>query len=250
MRRWFPYFSAFILCALTISACAPVYHAPAFSVPAAPQISGPNGAITGGQVSVASGTTSSFTATEPNYTGTFSATSSNTAVATIAVAPASLHRRTGERVHADAPAQTATSFVITAVAPGMATITVTDQNGKSSTFGVTVTAATPGASPTPTPGVTPTPAPGVTPTPAPGVTPTPAPGVTPTPGPGATPTPTPGVTPTPTPTATPTATPTPGPPGVLTANPTSLSLSGTGASFAQTTLVQETGYTGARSEER
>jgi hypothetical protein len=50
------------------------------------------------------------------------------------------------------------------------------------------------------------------------------------------------------PTSSPTSTPTAPPAGVLSANPTSLSINGTGASYAQNIYVQETGYTGAFSE--
>ncbi len=50
------------------------------------------------------------------------------------------------------------------------------------------------------------------------------------------------------PSGAPTSTPTAPPAGVLSANPTSLSINGTGVSYAQNIYVQETGYTGAFSE--
>jgi len=95
----------------------------------------------------------------------------------------------------------------------------------------------------------PGPNPGVTPTQTPsGPTPTPgAPTATPTSGVAtATPTASPAITPTPSPVPSgPTPTPSPGPTGALNANPTSLSITGAGAAYAQNVLVQETGFSGA-----
>jgi hypothetical protein len=106
---------------------------------------------------------------------------------------------------------------------------------------------TPAATATPTPGATATPTPSATATPTPGATATPTPSATATPTPVATATPTPGATATPVPTATPTpaptATPTPAP-NALIASTSALIFGSTGASYAQTFTVSESGYAG------
>jgi hypothetical protein len=58
----------------------------------------------------------------------------------------------------------------------------------------------------------------------------------------------PGGSPSSSPTSSSTATPTPPPPGTMSANPTSLSINGTGAGYAQSVYIQEAGYTGAFNE--
>jgi uncharacterized protein YjdB len=67
-----------------------------------------------------------FTATETQYTNPFTATSSNSAVATVS------------------PGTYYSTFVVTAVAAGTATITVKDTNGHSATVSVGVTTTTGG----------------------------------------------------------------------------------------------------------
>jgi hypothetical protein len=93
------------------------------------------------------------------------------------------------------------------------------------------------ASPTPT----------ASPTPGQTTTPTGVPTATPPVTATATPTPTPTASPTPTPTATATATPTPTPASVVPA-PGSLAFTSTGAAYAQSLVIAESGYSGTFSE--
>jgi hypothetical protein len=65
-----------------------------------------------------------FSASETGYTGTFSATSANPAVATVA------------------PGSTAGSFVVTPVGGGTTTVTLTDTNAQTATVNVSVTTGT------------------------------------------------------------------------------------------------------------
>ncbi|HTJ26721.1 MAG TPA: hypothetical protein VMA36_11230 [Candidatus Limnocylindria bacterium] len=65
-----------------------------------------------------------FTASEVGYTGTFSATSANPAVATVA------------------PGTAANSFVVTPIAGGTTTVTLTDTNAQTATVSVSVTTGT------------------------------------------------------------------------------------------------------------
>jgi len=58
----------------------------------------------------------------------------------------------------------------------------------------------------------------------------------------------PSSSPSPSPSPSPTATPTAPPPGILSANPTTLSFYSTGASYAQSVLVQQTDFSGTLSE--
>jgi len=108
------------------------------------------------------GETTQFTPSEPGYSGTYTATSSNPAVITVS------------------PASGTGPFTLTAVSPGTATITVADQNGHSASTTLTVTA--PGSTPAPTnaPSGTPTTAPSGSPTTAPSGNPTTAPSSSPT----------------------------------------------------------------------
>jgi hypothetical protein len=102
-------------------------------------------------------------------------------------------------------------------------------------YGRLTTASTPvPATPAPSPSASPTPSA----SPHPSTSPTPSASPTPT----VTPTPSASPTPTATPTPTPTATPSPAP---LTISPATVSLLGTGSSFAQSASVHEASYTGA-----
>jgi hypothetical protein len=85
----------------------------------------PSGLVRASVTTIAfSGTgTQTFTVSESGYSGSFTATSSNTAVVTVA--------------------QTSPStFTVTSIGGGTATITVTDQQGNSATLSVTVATVT------------------------------------------------------------------------------------------------------------
>lgn len=113
MRR-----AQFIVGALTVAWLA-IGCTPAYVVPS----SGPLVALPGGATSLtfdAANQTASVTVSESGYTGTFSAQSNGAAVAT--VGPAS-----------------GTTFTVTAVGAGNASITFTDAAGRSAHLSVTVT---------------------------------------------------------------------------------------------------------------
>jgi hypothetical protein len=91
----------------------------------------------------------------------------------------------------------------------------------------------------------PTPAPSASASAAPSAAPSSSPSGTPSSSPSGTPSSSPSGTPSTSPTPVPpTPTPTPGPVGVLLANPSSVSVVGTGAANAQSVNVGETGYAG------
>jgi|SRR5580700_8780541 hypothetical protein len=85
--------------------------------------------------SFSSATPQTFTVSEPGYTGTFSATSSNTEVVTIAAGDSTSARRRDDT-------STSTTFTVTPVGGGNATITVSDDQGHSTAIPVSVTGAT------------------------------------------------------------------------------------------------------------
>ena len=78
--------------------------------------------------------TTTFSVSETGYSGTFTATSSNTSVATVAISTSSSQARKAQ--------DTTASFVVTAVSGGTTTITVSDQNGHSASVPVTVSSLT------------------------------------------------------------------------------------------------------------
>jgi hypothetical protein len=85
---------------------------------------------------VGSGTSATIDVSERGYTGSFTATSSNTGVVTVAAEASS------SSVRADTLGTGATgdSFTLTAVSGGTATITITDSNQHSTSISVGVTA--------------------------------------------------------------------------------------------------------------
>ena len=87
------------------------------------------------------GTASTITVSERGYTGEFTATSSDTAVATVAAGSSGSSTRRND--DSDASATSSGSFTVTAVGGGTATITISDDLGNSSslTVGVTTTGA-------------------------------------------------------------------------------------------------------------
>jgi hypothetical protein len=145
MKRPIRAFAAWALLPVLIglSACSGGSGGPFIGtpLPKAPQTSQPPQLSTT-SISFSSGSAQSFTVSEPGYTGTFTATVADSAVATVAVASAS---STATR-HRDAgAAQSVTgsgSFTVTPVGGGSTTITVSDQNGQSVTVGISVTSAT------------------------------------------------------------------------------------------------------------
>jgi hypothetical protein len=132
---------------------------------------------------------------EAGYVGPFTASSSDTSIAIVS-------RRVSN-----------STFTVTGVRSGNASITIADNAEHTSTFSVTVDGtASPSPSPSPTPKATSTPT----------ITPNATPTATSTPTAPTTLLPTPIATPTSTPTATPTSTP-----GPLSVLPTSLTFNGT-----------------------
>lgn len=168
------------------------------------------------QLTLSGGATSAqFTVSEPGYFGSFTATSSNTAVATVTPATETVSSRV-RRTESAGP-ESAT-FTVDAVANGTATVSVTDQNDRKGAFTVVVS----GLSTSPTP------------TPSPSASPSASPRPTASPSPSATPHPTPSPSPSPSPT------PTPQP---VIASPSSVSLTSIGAT--QPVTVSEGGYGGS-----
>ncbi len=112
-----------------------------------------------------------FSVTEFGYSGSYTATSSNLAVATVSPATqqSSADARGSEAIVAAAANGSAT-FTITAVANGSAIIAVVDNQGHSSPFTVVVTGI-PNPAPSATPSAIPTASP--TPLPSPGASPGP-----------------------------------------------------------------------------
>lgn len=78
--------------------------------------------------------TTTFSVSESGYSGTFTATSSNTSVATVASSTSPSQARKAQ--------DTTATFVVTAVSGGTATITVSDQNGHSASIPVSVSSIT------------------------------------------------------------------------------------------------------------
>jgi hypothetical protein len=118
-----------------LSGCTPAYIAPAIGpIPTSSPSSAPSGTVTASVPSVSfSGTAAqSFTVSETGYSGSFTATSSNTAVATVAETSSTTSARRRDTT-------TTTTFTVTPVGGGTATITVSDQNGNSISIPVSVT---------------------------------------------------------------------------------------------------------------
>jgi hypothetical protein len=128
---------ASLLCIATatlLTGCTPGYVAPTVGpIPT----STPSGDVTPSVTSLSfSGTTAqTFTVSESGYGGSFTATSSNTAVATVAETSSTTDARRRD-------ATTTTTFSVTPVGGGTATITVSDQDGHSTTLSVSVTSVT------------------------------------------------------------------------------------------------------------
>jgi hypothetical protein len=103
----------------------------------APVIQLPGGAAS---LALSIGTTSAqFGVSEAGYTGTYTATSSNTAVATVtpgSVQSTSVARMLQAKVTSDS--QGNATFTVSAVRNGSATITITDDNEHSTSFSVVV----------------------------------------------------------------------------------------------------------------
>jgi hypothetical protein len=114
-----------------LSGCTPSYVAPSL----APV---PSGTVTASVPSISFSSTSpqTFTVSEIGYSGSFTATSSNTAVATVAQTSSSADARRRDA------STTTTTFTVTPVGGGPATITVSDQDGHSIAIPVSVTSAT------------------------------------------------------------------------------------------------------------
>lgn len=208
-----------LVCAATVAACSPSgAPAPLVAPSPAPAVALPGGGSTLSLSPTGPGASSSLTVSEPGYTGGFTASSSNTHVAT--VSPSSVTSSTAKNARrSDAGSAT---FTVTAVGPGTATISISDSSGNTTNVPVTVSGAT--ASPSSSPSSSPSASPSASPSVSPSASPT--------------------HTPSPSPTPSPTPTPTPGPAGVLTVNPHSVSLVGTGSAYAQSVQVGETGYSG------
>ena len=184
------------------------------------------------------GNSATITASQPGYSGPFTYTSSNSAVASLSGGGTSSAGRR-PRACSGAPQAVITSggvratilcagqFSISVSGAGGLASTPQALNGKTAQPPTSVPSpspkpTTPPSTPTPLPSATPTPLPTATPTPLPSATPTPLPSATPTPLPSATPTPLPSATPTPLPTATSTPLPTATPTAVPTATPTTV----------------------------
>ena len=78
--------------------------------------------------------TTAFTVSETGYSGTFTATSSNTSVVTVTLSTSTAQARKAQDTQA--------TFTVAAVSGGTATITVSDQNGHSASIPVTVSSLT------------------------------------------------------------------------------------------------------------
>ena len=116
-------------------------------------------------------TTAQFTITEVGYSGSFTATSSNTAVATVTPTTETATART-RKTDSGSPEAI---FTVNAISNGTCTITVTDENGGQGSFSVTVSGLSGGPQPTASPAPTASPTPTPSPTPSPIPTPTPLP---------------------------------------------------------------------------
>jgi hypothetical protein len=82
-------------------------------------------------------TPQSFTVSEPGYSGTFTAVSSNTTVATVTQGSAAA-AQSARHIDAD----TTATFTVTPTGGGSATITISDTLGNSTSISVSVTGAT------------------------------------------------------------------------------------------------------------
>lgn len=92
-------------------------------------------------LSFSSGTAQTFTVSEPGYNGSFTAQSSNSNVATVtAVTGQSSSVQSSRRTQSSQA--TGTTFTVTPVGGGTATITVSNTIGFNATISVTVTGAT------------------------------------------------------------------------------------------------------------
>jgi hypothetical protein len=134
-----------------------------------------------GSTSIALGAAASstqLTVSETGYHGTFTATSSNAAVAT--VSPASLQTSSTARTaqaRVESNADGSATFTIIAVQNGTTTIIIVDDAGRSATFTITVTGlAGPSASPSPSSSPSASPSPTASPSPSPSPVPTASPG--------------------------------------------------------------------------
>lgn len=117
-------------------------------------VTSPSVQLPGGAMSLAlnGATSAQFTVSEAGYTGSFTATSSNTAVATVTpmTVQSASDARSTQAAHTEAGNTVGATFTITALQNGTTTITVSDQNGGTSQFTVTVTGISPSPSPSPT----------------------------------------------------------------------------------------------------
>jgi len=152
MSRWFPAVGILAL-AFGIVACAGGITTTRV---AAPVLQLPGNATS---LAISGATTAQFSVSEPGYNGTFTATSSNTAVATVTpmTIQSSSDTRAAESERTVASDSGGATFTIETFENGTTTITVSDQNGGSSQFIVTVTGASPAPSASPTASPTATP---------------------------------------------------------------------------------------------
>jgi hypothetical protein len=131
---------------VVVTSCTPAYVVPSSPVgsapPSVPIIGTSSGTITSLSLPGA-GASAAVTVSESGYTGSFTATSSNTAIVTLAAATAASVRR----ATAGGTAMSSTGFTLTGAGSGSANVTVADQNGRSTQLAVTVGNAVVTASP-------------------------------------------------------------------------------------------------------
>ena len=155
MFRWFPAVVTLVL-ALGLAACGD--GVTTMRIANLPSVQLPGGATS---LAISGATSTQFSVSESGYSGSFTATSSNTAVATVApmTVQSASDARSTQSVHTEAGNQGGATFTITTLENGTTTITVSDQNGDSSQFTVTVTGISPSPSPSPSATATATAAP-------------------------------------------------------------------------------------------
>jgi hypothetical protein len=147
LRMWF---AAFILLAMTssLAACSSGSNT-SIGIIGTPMIQLPSSGTTGSATLALVGATSAqFTVSATGFGGGFTASSSNTAVAT--VTPTVVQTASNQR-RAEDVAGGKETFTVTAHANGTATITVTDAVEGSASFTVVVTGIAPGTAPTAAP---------------------------------------------------------------------------------------------------
>lgn len=122
-----------ISAATLLQGCTPSYVVPAGSIPASGTVTT---SVPSAGLSFSSAAAQTFTVSEVGYSGSFTAKSSNTAVVTVAQTSSTTSAR-----RRDTTTTTTTTFTVTPVGGGPATITVSDQNGNSTSIPVSVTSA-------------------------------------------------------------------------------------------------------------